>query len=192
MKLKNFVVGAVSAVFAVSLGGCNINKSLPEVEAIIQEVDDIDFSSTDSVTRDIEKKFNVDISDELSEFMDDESVLSALNGEATRNDGERVLDLSVMELSQKIQEDNLEMIHLGLSTNEDGNIVSGESVYETDSYLNDYIMSIYGLAQALTNSDDVSEEAREVAKNMVSLSLVKVDVDQAFIGNGEIKVMELK
>lgn len=74
--------------------------------------------------------FNVDISDELSEFMDDESVLSALNGKATRNDGERVLDLSVMELSQKIQEDNLEMINLGLSTNEDGNIVSGESVYE--------------------------------------------------------------
>lgn len=192
MKLKNFVVGAVSAVFAVSLGGCNINKSLPEVEAIIQEVDDIDFSSTDSVTRDIEKKFNVDISDELSEFMDDESVLSALNGEATRNDGERVLDLSVMELSQKIREDNLEMINLGLSTNEDGNIVSGESVYETDSYLNDYIMSIYGLAQALTDCNDVSQEAREVAKNMVSLSLVKVAVDQAFIGNGEIKVMELK
>ena len=192
MKLKNFVVGAVSAVLTVSLGGCNINKGLPEVEAIIQEVDDIDFSNTDSVTRDIEKKFNVDISDELSEFMDDESVLSALNGEATRNDGERVLDLSVMELSQKIQEDNLEMINLGLSTNEDGNIVSGESVYETDSYLNDYIMSIHKLGQALTNSDDVSEEAREVAKKMVSLSLVKVDVDQAFIGNGEIKVMELK
>lgn len=192
MKLKNFVVGAVSAVLTVSLGGCNINKGLPEVEAIIQEVDDIDFSNTDSVTRDIEKKFNVDISDELSEFMDDESVLSALNGEATRNDGERVLDLSLMELSQKIQEDNLEMIHLGLSTNEDGNIVSGESVYETDSYLNDYIMSIHKLGQALTNSDDVNEEAREVAKKMVSLSLVKVDVDQAFIGNGEIKVMELK
>ena len=192
MKLKNFVVGAVSAVLTVSLGGCNINKSLPEVEAIIQEVDDIDFSSTDSVTRDIEKKFNVDISDELSEFMDDESVLSALNGEATRNDGERVLDLSLMELSQKIQEDNLEMIHLGLSTNEDGNIVSGESVYETDSYLNDYIMSIYRLSQALTDCNDVSQEAREVAKKMVSLSLVKVDVDQAFIGNGEIKVMELK
>lgn len=192
MKLKNFVVGAVSAVLTVSLGGCNINKGLPEVEAIIQEVDDIDFSNTDSVTRDIEKKFNVDISDELSEFMDDESVLSALNGEATRNDGERVLDLSVMELSQKIQEDNLEMINLGFSTNEDGNIVSGESVYETDSYLNDYIMSIHKLGQALTNSDDVSEEAREVAKKMVSLSLVKVDVDQAFIGNGEIKVMELK
>ena len=124
--------------------------------------------------------------------MDDESVLSALNGEATRNDGERVLDLSVMELSQKIQEDNLEMINLGLSTNEDGNIVSGESVYETDSYLNDYIMSIHKLGQALTNSGDVSEEAREVAENMVFLSLVKVDVDQAFIGNGEIKVMELK
>ena len=192
MKLKNFVVGAASAVFAFSLGGCNINKGLPEVEAIIQEVDDVDFSNTDSVTRDIEKKFNVDISDELSEFMDDESVLSALNGEATRNDGERVLDLSVMELSQKIQEDNLEMINLGLSTNEDGNIVSGESVYETDSYLNDYIMSIHKLGQVLTNSDDVSEEAREVAKNMVSLSLVKVAVDQAFIGNGEIKVMELK
>lgn len=31
MKLKNFVVGAVSAVFVFSLGGCNINKGLPEV-----------------------------------------------------------------------------------------------------------------------------------------------------------------
>lgn len=150
-------------------------ESSPKVESIFKE---------DSISQILESDLGVSLSEKTSDVIDSDVVLASLEGKATLDDAKQLTGLSITHLFQQIQESNPETDYSNLSLSTDPSVITlNGNEYYTDSFLNEYVSDTIHLAQSVTSQEDVSVEAREVARNMVLSSLTDVEVGESFFGN---------
>ena len=177
---------------------CSKNIEDDILDSRIYDLAGLDIDSNNVISNTLEEVFSIDISDEDSEFLDQDVVLMALNQKKMESkDFTELASIAKNYVSLRIKEDNPDYVASNIVVSD--SMKSQEPVVFMDN--RDYQLGdmIYGIA---TNISQLEEEslntqsleacAKEVAVGMMQLAVVDTEVETPILGDGKIYVKERK
>lgn len=196
--VKKIAIFSTVCVLATNTIACSKNIEDDILDSRIYDLEDLDIDSNHAVSNTLEDVFSIDISDEDSEFLDQDVVLMALNQKKMESkDFTELASIAKNYVSLRIKEDNPDYAASNIVVSD--SMKSQEPVVFMDN--RDYQLGdmIYGIA---TNISQLEEEslntqsleacAKEVAVGMMQLAVVKTEVETPILGDGKIYVKERK
>ena len=179
MKKNVKKVAIFSTIGLLSVSSISGSKN-SQFEEINSRIENMTIDSTDSISLMIEDEFHISISDEASEYLDNSCVQDALDGRMDHGDYKELSDVSYMYFSQRLKEDNPEYAreNLAVSYEEEPMISMNGNSYLPDAMVGEYLNDFYLLQQGMVSQDEqLPEYAFDVAKDMMRLAVVEVEVD---------------
>ena len=176
-NVKKVAIFSTIGVLSVSSISCSRNSQFEEINS---RIEDMTIDSTDSISLTLEDEFHISISDEASEYLDNSCVQDALDGRMDHGDYRELSDVSYMYFSQRLKEDNPEYAreNLAVSYEEEPMISMNGNSYIPDAMVGEYLNDFYLLQQGMVSQDEqLPEYAFDVAKDMMRLAVVEVEVD---------------
>ena len=176
-NVKKVAIFSTIGLFSVSSISCSRNSQFEEIDS---RIEDMTIDSTDSISLTLEDEFHISISDEASEYLDNSCVQDALDGRMDHGDYKELSDVSYMYFSQRLKEDNPEYAreNLAVSYEEEPMISMNGNSYIPDAMVGEYLNDFYLLQQGMVSQDEqLPEYAFDVAKDMMRLAVVEVEVD---------------
>ena len=174
---KNVAIFSTIGLLSVSSISCSKNSQFEEINS---RIENMTIDSTDSISLTLEDEFHISISDEASEYLDNSCVQDALDGHMDHGDYKELSDVSYMYFSQRLKEDNPEYAreNLAVSYEEEPMISMNGNSYIPDAMVGEYLNDFYLLQQGMVSQDEqLPEYAFDVAKDMMRLAVVEVEVD---------------
>ena len=176
-NVKKVAIFSTIGLLAVSSISCSKNSQFEEINS---RIENMTIDSTDSISLTLEDEFHISISDEASEYLDNSCVQDALDGRMDHGDYKELSDVSYMYFSQRLKEDNPEYAreNLAVSYEEEPMISMNGNSYIPDAMVGEYLNDFYLLQQGMVSQDEqLPEYAFDVAKDMMRLAVVEVEVD---------------
>lgn len=176
-NVKKVAIFSTIGLLSVSSISCSRNSQFEEIDS---RIEDMTIDSTDSISLTLEDEFHISISDEASEYLDNSCVQDALDGRMDHGDYKELSDVSYMYFSQRLKEDNPEYAreNLAVSYEEEPMISMNGNSYIPDAMVGEYLNDFYLLQQGMVSQDEqLPEYAFDVAKDMMRLAVVEVEVD---------------
>lgn len=176
-NVKKVAIFSTIGLLSVSSISCSKNSQFEEINS---RIENMTIDSTDSISLTLEDEFHISISDEASEYLDNSCVQDALDGRMDRGDYKELSDVSYMYFSQRLKEDNPEYAreNLAVSYEEEPMISMNGNSYIPDAMVGEYLNDFYLLQQGMVSQDEqLPEYAFDVAKDMMRLAVVEVEVD---------------
>lgn len=176
-NVKKVAIFSTIGLLSVSSISCSRNSQFEEIDS---RIEDMTIDSTDSISLTLEDEFHISISDEASEYLDNSCVQDALDGHMDHGDYKELSDVSYMYFSQRLKEDNPEYAreNLAVSYEEEPMISMNGNSYIPDAMVGEYLNDFYLLQQGMVSQDEqLPEYAFDVAKDMMRLAVVEVEVD---------------
>lgn len=176
-NVKKVAIFSTIGLLSVSSISCSRNSQFEEIDS---RIEDMTIDSTDSISLTLEDEFHISISDEASEYLDNSCVQDALDGRMDHGDYKELSDVSYMYFSQRLKEDNPEYAreNLAVSYGEEPVISMNGISYLPDAMVGEYLNDFYLLQQGMVSQDEqLPEYAFDVAKDMMRLAVVEVEVD---------------
>ena len=176
-NVKKVAIFSTIGVLSVSSISCSRSSQFEEINS---RIEDMTIDSTDSISLTLEDEFHISISDEASEYLDNSCVQDALDGRMDHGDYRELSDVSYMYFSQRLKEDNPEYAreNLAVSYEEEPMISMNGNSYIPDAMVGEYLNDFYLLQQGMVSQDEqLPEYAFDVAKDMMKLAVVEVEVD---------------
>ena len=176
-NVKKVAIFSTIGLLAVSSISCSKNSQFEEINS---RIENMTIDSTDSISLTLEDEFHISISDEASEYLDNSCVQDALDGYMDHGDYKELSDVSYMYFSQRLKEDNPEYAreNLAVSYEEEPMISMNGNSYIPDAMVGEYLNDFYLLQQGMVSQDEqLPEYAFDVAKDMMRLAVVEVEVD---------------
>ena len=176
-NVKKVAIFSTIGLFSVSSISCSRNSQFEEIDS---RIEDMTIDSTDSISLTLEDEFHISISDEASEYLDNSCVQDALDGRMDHGDYKELSDVSYMYFSQRLKEDNPEYARENLAVSyEEEPVISMNGIsYLPDAMVGEYLNDFYLLQQGMVSQDEqLPEYAFDVAKDMMRLAVVEVEVD---------------
>lgn len=197
MKIKKFATYAAIGLLATSFVGCSREDSLDGEKVDFSRVENMSFSDNQAISTTLEEQFGISVSEEAAEFLDSDSVIKALQGDDMNSaEYQQLVANSYLYFSQCVKEDNLEYESSNLYVSYKNTPVVVEfdnEAYKCDSIISEYLTDVHSLQQGITsNEEDLSCKAEEVARDMVLLSSVDIEVKSTIIGTDEVFVKAKK
>ena len=198
MKLvKRIAIFSTACVLATNTIACSKNIEDDILDSRIYDLAGLDIDSNNVISNTLEEVFSIDISDEDSEFLDQDVVLMALNQKKMESkDFTELASIAKNYVSLRIKEDNPDCVASNIVVSD--SMKSQEPVVFMDNrdyQLGDMIYGIANISQLEEESlDNQSLEAcaKEVAVGMMQLAVVKTEVETPILGDGKIYVKERK
>lgn len=193
MKIKKFATYAAIGLLATSFVGCSREDSLDGEKVDFSRVENMSFSDNQAISTTLEEQFGISVSEEAAEFLDSDSVIKALQGDDMNSaEYQQLVANSYLYFSQCVKEDNpeYESSNLYVSYKNTPVVVEFDNeAYKCDSIISEYLTDVHSLQQGITsNEEDLSCKAEEVARDMVLLSSVDIEVKSTIIGTDEVFV----
>ena len=199
MKLvKRIAIFSTVCVLATNTIACSKNIEDDILDSRIYDLEDLDIDSNHAVSNTLEEVFSIDISDEDSEFLDQDVVLMALNQKKMESkDFTELASIAKNYVSLRIKEDNPDYVASNIVVSD--SMKSQEPVVFMDN--RDYQLGdmIYGIATNISQLEEESLDnqsleacAKEVAVGMMQLAVVDTEVETPILGDGKIYVKERK
>lgn len=176
-NVKKVAIFSTIGLLSVSSISCSRNSQFEEIDS---RIEDMTIDSTDSISLTLEDEFHISISDEASEYLDNSCVQDALDGRMDHGDYRELSDVSYMYFSQRLKEDNPEYARENLAVSyEEEPVISMNGIsYLPDAMVGEYLNDFYLLQQGMVSQDEqLPEYAFDVAKDMMRLAVVEVEVD---------------
>lgn len=176
-NVKKVAIFSTIGLLSVSSISCSKNSQFEEINS---RIENMTIDSTDSISLTLEDEFHISISDEASEYLDNSCVQDALDGRMDHGDYKELSDVSYMYFSQRLKEDNPEYAreNLAVSYEEEPMISMNGNSYLPDAMVGEYLNDFYLLQQGMVSQDErLPEYAFDVAKDMMRLAVVEVEVD---------------
>ena len=176
-NVKKVAIFSTIGLLSVSSISCSRNSQFEEIDS---RIEDMTIDSTDSISLTLEDEFHISISDEASEYLDNSCVQDALDGRMDHGDYKELSDVSYMYFSQRLKEDNPEYARENLAVSyEEEPVISMNGIsYLPDALVGEYLNDFYLLQQGMVSQDEqLPEYAFDVAKDMMRLAVVEVEVD---------------
>lgn len=176
-NVKKVAIFSTIGLLSVSSISCSKNSQFEEINS---RIENMTIDSTDSISLMLEDEFHISISDEASEYLDNSCVQDALDGRMDHGDYKELSDVSYMYFSQRLKEDNPEYAreNLAVSYEEEPMISMNGNSYLPDAMVGEYLNDFYLLQQGMVSQDEqLPEYAFDVAKDMMKLAVVEVEVD---------------
>lgn len=176
-NVKKVAIFSTIGLLSVSSISCSKNSQFEEINS---RIENMTIDSTDSISLMLEDEFHISISDEASEYLDNSCVQDALDGRMDHGDYKELSDVSYMYFSQRLKEDNPEYAreNLAVSYEEEPMISMNGNSYLPDAMVGEYLNDFYLLQQGMVSQDEqLPEYAFDVAKDMMRLAVVEVEVD---------------
>ncbi len=176
-NVKKVAIFSTIGLLSVSSISCSKNSQFEEINS---RIENMTIDSTDSISLTLEDEFHISISDEASEYLDNSCVQDALDGRMDHGDYKELSDVSYMYFSQRLKEDNPEYAreNLAVSYEEEPMISMNGNSYIPDAMVGEYLNDFYLLQQGMVSQDEqLPEYAFDVAKDMMMLAVVEVEVD---------------
>lgn len=176
-NVKKVAIFSTIGLLSVSSISCSKNSQFEEINS---RIENMTIDSTDSISLTLEDEFHISISDEASEYLDNSCVQDALDGHMDHGDYKELSDVSYMYFSQRLKEDNPEYAreNLAVSYEEEPMISMNGNSYIPDAMVGEYLNDFYLLQQGMVSQDEqLPEYAFDVAKDMMRLAVVEVEVD---------------
>lgn len=176
-NVKKVAIFSTIGLLSVSSISCSKNSQFEEINS---RIENMTIDSTDSISLMLEDEFHISISDEASEYLDNSCVQDALDGRMDHGDYKELSDVSYMYFSQRLKEDNPEYAreNLAVSYEEEPMISMNGNSYIPDAMVGEYLNDFYLLQQGMVSQDEqLPEYAFDVAKDMMRLAVVEVEVD---------------
>ena len=176
-NVKKVAIFSTIGLLSVSSISCSKNSQFEEINS---RIENMTIDSTDSISLTLEDEFHISISDEASEYLDNSCVQDALDGRMDHGDYKELSDVSYMYFSQRLKEDNPEYAreNLAVSYEEEPMISMNGNSYIPDAMVGEYLSDFYLLQQGMVSQDEqLPEYAFDVAKDMMRLAVVEVEVD---------------
>ncbi len=176
-NVKKVAIFSTIGLLSVSSISCSKNSQFEEINS---RIENMTIDSTDSISLTLEDEFHISISDEASEYLDNSCVQDALDGRMDYGDYKELSDVSYMYFSQRLKEDNPEYAreNLAVSYEEEPMISMNGNSYIPDAMVGEYLNDFYLLQQGMVSQDEqLPEYAFDVAKDMMRLAVVEVEVD---------------
>lgn len=176
-NVKKVAIFSTIGLLSVSSISCSKNSQFEEINS---RIENMTIDSTDSISLTLEDEFHISISDEASEYLDNSCVQDALDGRMDHGDYKELSDVSYMYFSQRLKEDNPEYAreNLAVSYEEEPMISMNGNSYIPDAMVGEYLNDFYLLQQGMVSQDEqLPEYAFDVAKDMMRLAVVEVEVD---------------
>lgn len=176
-NVKKVAIFSTIGLLSVSSISCSKNSQFEEINS---RIENMTIDSTDSISLTLEDEFHISISDEASEYLDNSCVQDALDGHMDHGDYKELSDVSYMYFSQRLKEDNPEYAreNLAVSYEEEPMISMNGNSYIPDVMVGEYLNDFYLLQQGMVSQDEqLPEYAFDVAKDMMRLAVVEVEVD---------------
>ncbi len=176
-NVKKVAIFSTIGLLSVSSISCSRNSQFEEIDS---RIEDMTIDSTDSISLTLEDEFHISISDEASEYLDNSCVQDALDGRMDHGDYKELSDVSYMYFSQRLKEDNPEYARENLAVSyEEEPVISMNGIsYLPDAMVGEYLNDFYLLQQGMVSQDEqLPEYAFDVAKDMMRLAVVEVEVD---------------
>ena len=176
-NVKKVAIFSTIGLLSVSSISCSKNSQFEEINS---RSENMTIDSTDSISLMLEDEFHISISDEASEYLDNSCVQDALDGRMDHGDYKELSDVSYMYFSQRLKEDNPEYAreNLAVSYEEEPMISMNGNSYIPDAMVGEYLNDFYLLQQGMVSQDEqLPEYAFDVAKDMMRLAVVEVEVD---------------
>ena len=197
MKIKKFATYAAIGLLATSFVGCSREDSLDGEKVDFSRVENMSFSDNQAISTTLEEQFGISVSEEAAEFLDSDSVIKALQGDDMNSaEYQQLVANSYLYFSQCVKEDNpeYESSNLYVSYKNTPVVVEFDNeAYKCDSIISEYLTDVHSLQQGITsNEEDLSCKAEEVARDMVLLSSVDIEVKSTIIGTDEVFVKAKK
>ena len=196
--VKKIAVFSTVCVLATNTIACSKNIEDDILDSRIYNLEGLDIDSSHAVSNTLEDVFSIDISDDDSEFLDQDVVLMALSQKKMESkDFIELASIAKNYVSLRIKEDNPDCATSNIVVSD--SMKSQEPVVFMDN--RDYQLGdmIYDIA---TNISQLEEEslgkhsleacAKEVAVGMMQLAVVKTEVETPIFGDGKIYVKERK
>ena len=197
MKIKKFATYAAIGLLATSFVGCSREDSLDGEKVDFSRVENMSFSDNQAISTTLEEQLGISVSEEAAEFLDSDSVIKALQGDDMNSaEYQQLVANSYLYFSQCVKEDNpeYESSNLYVSYKNTPVVVEFDNeAYKCDSIISEYLTDVHSLQQGITsNEEDLSCKAEEVARDMVLLSSVDIEVKSTIIGTDEVFVKAKK
>lgn len=197
MKIKKFATYAAIGLLATSFVGCSREDSLDGEKIDFSRVENMSFSDNQAISTTLEEQLGISVSEEAAEFLDSDSVIKALQGDDMNSaEYQQLVANSYLYFSQCVKEDNpeYESSNLYVSYKNTPVVVEFDNeAYKCDSIIGEYLTDVHSLQQGITsNEEDLSCKAEEVARDMVLLSSVDIEVKSTIIGTDEVFVKAKK
>ena len=197
MKIKKFATYAAIGLLATSFVGCSREDSLDGEKVDFSRVENMSFSDNQAISTTLEEQLGISVSEEVAEFLDSDSVIKALQGDDMNSaEYQQLVANSYLYFSQCVKEDNpeYESSNLYVSYKNTPVVVEFDNeAYKCDSIISEYLTDVHSLQQGITsNEEDLSCKAEEVARDMVLLSSVDIEVKSTIIGTDEVFVKAKK
>lgn len=176
-NVKKVAIFSTIGLLSVSSISCSKNSQFEEINS---RIENMTIDSTDSISLTLEDEFHISISDEASEYLDNSCVQDALDGRMDYGNYKELSDVSYMYFSQRLKEDNPEYAreNLAVSYEEEPMISMNGNSYIPDAMVGEYLNDFYLLQQGMVSQDEqLPEYAFDVAKDMMRLAVVEVEVD---------------
>ena len=176
-NVKKVAIFSTIGLLSVSSISCSKNSQFEEINS---RIENMTIDSTDSISLTLEDEFHISISDEASEYLDNSCVQDALDGRMDHGDYKELSDVSYMYFSQRLKEDNPEYARENLAVSyEEEPVISMNGIsYLPDAMVGEYLNDFYLLQQGMVSQDEqLPEYAFDVAKDMMRLAVVEVEVD---------------
>lgn len=176
-NVKKVAIFSTIGLLSVSSISCSRSSQFEEINS---RIENMTIDSTDSISLMLEDEFHISISDEASEYLDNSCVQDALDGRMDHGDYKELSDVSYMYFSQRLKEDNPEYAreNLAVSYEEEPMISMNGNSYFPDAMVGEYLNDFYLLQQGMVSQDEqLPEYAFDVAKDMMRLAVVEVEVD---------------
>ena len=176
-NVKKVAIFSTIGLLSVSSISCSRNSQFEEINS---RIENMTIDSTDSISLTLEDEFHISISDEASEYLDNSCVQDALDGRMDHGDYRELSDVSYMYFSQRLKEDNPEYARENLAVSyEEEPVISMNGIsYLPDAMVGEYLNDFYLLQQGMVSQDEqLPEYAFDVAKDMMRLAVVEVEVD---------------
>ncbi len=176
-NVKKVAIFSTIGLLSVSSISCSKNSQFEEINS---RIENMTIDSADSISLTLEDEFHISISDEASEYLDNSCVQDALDGRMDHGDYKELSDVSYMYFSQRLKEDNPEYAreNLAVSYEEEPMISMNGNSYIPDAMVGEYLNDFYLLQQGMVSQDEqLPEYAFDVAKDMMRLAVVEVEVD---------------
>ena len=176
-NVKKVAIFSTIGLLSVSSISCSKNSQFEEINS---RIENMTIDSTDSISLTLEDEFHISISDEASEYLDNSCVQDALDSRMDHGDYKELSDVSYMYFSQRLKEDNPEYAreNLAVSYEEEPMISMNGNSYIPDAMVGEYLNDFYLLQQGMVSQDEqLPEYAFDVAKDMMRLAVVEVEVD---------------
>ena len=197
MKIKKFATYAAIGLLATSFVGCSREDSLDGEKVDFSRVENMSFSDNQAISTTLEEQLGISVSEEVAEFLDSDSVIKALQGDDMNSaEYQQLVANSYLYFSQCVKEDNpeYESSNLYVSYKNTPVVVEFDNeAYKCDSIISEYLTDVHSLQQGITsNEENLSCKAEEVARDMVLLSSVDIEVKSTIIGTDEVFVKAKK